>query len=211
MSRLSQIHEDYLDPDRHLWPDEDFGYEAVLAALKEHDTGRWQYNQIDCCLSGKDADLESGYYGIQLKAVDDEFAYCVARMGKTVAGDDVCLNLKPEQENDEAFFEKARQAYLDMMYECVCGCGYSGNWSGDDWFLDYDEEFKVPIVMDDENGTDAVKTVAAILSEAEKVMAPFEKEMEHIELAGSQLAGWKDARGRRMKEGRVPKCAAWMQ
>jgi hypothetical protein len=207
MSRLGQIHNDYLDPDKHLWPDEDYGFNGVLGALKKHDTGRWQYDKIDCCLSGKDADLELGYQGIQLNSIDDEFAYATVRSGKTVVGDDCCFNL-PDNASDE-LFEKARQAYLDQMYEIVCGCGYSGYWSGDDWFISYEEQIKVPIILDEENGTDGEKTAEALLAEAEKVLKPFEKEMEYLELAGSQLAGWKDARGRRMKEGRVPKCAAW--
>jgi hypothetical protein len=207
MSRLAQIHNDYLDPDMHLWPDEDYGYEGVLGALKKYDTGGWQYKEIDCCLSGKDADLELGDQGIQLNNVDDEFAYATVRGGKTVVGDDCCFNLKDD--NDEAEFEKAKEAYLEQMTELVCGCGYPGEWSGNDWFITFEEKIKVPIVLDEENGTDGEKTAEALLAEAERVLKPFEKEMEYLRLAGSQLAGWKDARGRRMREGRVPKCAAW--
>lgn len=211
MSTLSSIHNDYLDPDKHLWPDEDYGYDAILKALKDRSTNRWQYKEIDCCWTGKDADLEwQGQQGLHLDSVDDEYAYATVHAGSTQAGDDVCLNFPDDASPEE--YDKAREAYLEQMTEVICGCGYSGEWSGDDWYITTEEKIKVPVVMsEDETEVNAEAIADALIAEGEKALANWEREMKSVDLAGSQLAGWKDAKGRRMKEGRVPKCAAWKQ
>lgn len=208
MSSFTQMHNDYLDPDRHLWPDEDYGYNEVLAELKKLSSNRWQWEKIDCCWTGKDADLEAcGQQGLHLDYVDEEHAHATVHAGSTQAGIDVCLNFPDtatEEEND-----KARDAYIDQMTEVVCGCGYPGEWSGDDWYLTTEHQIKVPVVFNEDDTVNAEATAEALITEGEKSLKAWDEEMSYVDLAGCQLAGWKDAKGRRMKEGRVPKCAAW--
>ena len=79
MSRISQIHNDYLDPDTHLWPTEEWGEEIsrVLEALAAWDSGRWHYAPVSAgrgiCLTGKDSDLErSGQQGIEVLGANED-------------------------------------------------------------------------------------------------------------------------------------------
>ena len=67
------MNEDHLDPDRYLYgADADTEYEAVRELLQEHSSNRWDYDRIDCCITGKDADLDAwGHQGIELKDVKD--------------------------------------------------------------------------------------------------------------------------------------------
>ena len=61
--------------------------EAILAELKERDTGRWRWDRIHCCVTGKDADLEPwGQQGIELVSVNATTVTFYVHLGIAYAG-----------------------------------------------------------------------------------------------------------------------------
>jgi len=196
---------DYLDPDRHLgFANDEFGdlCEDIKAELRKQNDGRWEWEQIDYCFTGKDADLEPwGDQGVEVVRCDDDGVHCCAHIGKTFVGDDVCLNLQPEIENDDEAWEKAREAYLDQAQEIVAGCAVA-------------VEFTVPWENDDDD-PDLDALTKAIIAEAEKALAPLEQDLAGADEALEMLAGWKtyDENGDLVHcpEGQPGPEAAWMQ
>lgn len=176
--------ESYFDPDRYIPVDNDGSdYDALLEALKGHDTGRW-ITQVT--LSGKDADLDPcGQQGFDITDCNDEKIYLTGSCGKTVAGTDVCLNV-PDDE-----YEKAREVYLENAFEVVCGFPFAGEWSGDDWYLSDEFDLSVEWVMDDETGepdykATAVKVVAAFGERTKR----WNEEARLMDGILDRLAGW---------------------
>lgn len=95
--------------------------DAILQTLTDQSTGRWQWDRIHCCMTGKDADLEAcGQQGIELVSVTDTKVYFNVHCGTTHAGTDVSLNVQPEIENDDVKYEAALDAYLEQAQEVVC-------------------------------------------------------------------------------------------
>lgn len=183
----------------------------VIKAVKEHDTGRWVWGRIHACFTGKDADLEPwGKQGIEIVTCDEDGVSIVAHGGKTFVGDDVCLNVPPEIENDHDAYDKCRETYLEHAYEVICDCGWSGEWDGHSWWMSLHEEATVPWVYGEDGVTpDYVKTAQACIDKAQELIEPWEKEMAGVDEILNQLAGWNDSEGKRCEAGK-PACAAWM-
>lgn len=188
----------------------------LLAALKEFDTGRWQWDQIDCCLTSKNADLEPwGQQGVHLDRVtEDDVTFTVHGL-KTFAGDDVCLNLPPEIEDDDEKFEAAREAYLEYAQYVVVEGTYKhldvgemgAEWDGDSWVLSFEGEVTIPWVGDGDSMFE--DTAKAILAKAEEVIRPWEDEMVRADEMLNQLAGWIDEDGTRCEEGKPGAGSVW--
>ena len=208
-------HDDYLDPDLHLWPAEDYGFEGIQAALKKRDSGRYGWDAIDCCWTGKDADLEPwGQQGCMLISVDDEFATVEVHASKTFAGTDVTLNLPKHAEDDDEVSDGVLEIYMKQAEGIVCGCGSSGEWDGDSWLMTYKGTIKVPVIPnEDETDTDHEKTAEAIITAAEASLADWEKEIGMADEIMEVLAGWKKYNRKkelvRCKEGRPGPGSAW--
>ena len=142
-------------------------------------------------MTSKDADLEPwGQQGIEILSCDDGGVKCIAHIGKTFSGSDVCLNLPEDLERDEDTRYAAVEAYLDQAYEVVCGCGLAGEWSGDDWWLCDNVEFSVDWVMNDDT-PDYAETAKKIVKTALNKLAPLEEELQLADQLLDQLAGWK--------------------
>lgn len=190
------MNEDHLDPDKHLYGDDDgIGslFEDVLSVLREHDTGRWAYADIHCCLTGKDADLDThGQQGLQLLKVADAGDTYTATLrlhcGVTVPGTDVSLNV-PDGISD-AEYEERREHYLDIAQEAVCGFGASGDWSGDDWYLHSEQDFVVPIPLDDRDNVERDVLWARIADAYAKEVADWDRECEFMQDSLNEAAGW---------------------
>lgn len=206
---LASMHNDCLDPDRHL-PPEDYGFDLILAELKKHNTGRWRWDGIDCSWTGKDADLEPwGHQGCKLISVDEEHATVEVHAGKTFVGTDVCLNLPEHAEQDDEVLDQIHEIWMWQAQEIVCGCGASGEWDGDSWWMTSNHTIKVPVTLFDDGNVDAEKTVSAIVKAAEKSLKEWEYEIGLADKMMSVLAGWKHPNHRRCKEGRPGKGSVW--
>jgi hypothetical protein len=205
MSRIGRIIEDANDPDRHLWPapGDEFNAELshVLTELKAWDTGRWDYAPVSgdegITLSGKNADLDrGGQQGIQLVSADEEHVYFRVHAGMTIAGNDVCLNLRPRDLEDEDYCDRALELYLEQATEVVCAIPFSGYWSGDDWYVSlHGEVMRVPWEVFENHGQpegllDYGGTAAAIVKAAHEALEDWERETNMAHDALDILAGW---------------------
>lgn len=191
---FARMHNEYLDPDRQIHCADDSGddLDDLLAALKDHDTGRWDWSEIDCCLTGKDADLEPfGNQGIKILHFEEDTVHCVAHVAKTFVGGEVCLNL-PYGSSDDAI-EVAREAYLEKAQDVICRCNMVAvEWDGDDWFASFKDEFCVKIVYTSENEPDYDATARAIIDKANEIIEPIENELIATDETLDLLAGWKE-------------------
>ncbi len=210
---FTSMHNDHLDPDRAGLNDENWSveYGAIEKLLKEWSSNRWHWSRITYCLTGKDADLEShGQQGVELVSVNEDGVEFIVHGGKTVVGDEVCLNLTREQEADDTEFYKCRDAYLKQMYEFVSGSASMGEWDGDSWYMTLREDASVPwSYLNDEVTPDYEATCNAIIAKLEEVAAPWEAEMASLDHWGEVMAGWKNEAGERIKEGDPTPEAAW--
>lgn len=184
--------------------------EAILAELKERDTGRWQWDRIHCCVTSKDADLEPwGQQGIELVSVTPTKVTFYVHCGITYAGTDVCLNVPPEIEECDYKSDKALDAYLEQAQEVVCSSPGNGSWDGDSWYFSDCIKASVPVVRDSLGDADVEHTVLAMIREFERVVEPWDRETSGVSEILSQLAGWHNADGTKCEVGK-PTCAAWM-
>ncbi len=208
-------HDDYLDPDLHLWPAEDYGFENIQSALRKRSTGRWRWDAIDCCWTGKDADLEPfGNQGCILIAVDEEFATVEVHAGKTFVGLDVSLNLPKHADRSEKLSDAARDIYMKQAQGVVCGCGTSGEWDGDSWYMNYKGVIKVPIIPNEgKTDVDDEKMAEAILTAAKASLAGWEREIGLADDMLNVLAGWDRYSSKKelvpCKEGRPGPGSVW--
>ena len=210
MSRLGRILNDAHDPDRHLWPAEDFAAELseLLVALEPWDTGRWNYAPVSdgkgICLTGKDGDLEaSGHQGIELVSADEDGVTFRVRAGATFVGNDVCLNLRPRDEQNEQVFYAYREAYLAQAQEVICGIPFPGFWTGDDWYIHHESELlraEWEVFSHDGNEIefDYGGTAARIVAVAEHNLKDWEREIGIAHEILDVIAGWRDDQDERV-------------
>lgn len=211
---FTSMHNDHLDPDRAGLNDENWGldFEEVRKILDSWSSHRWPWAKITYCLTGEDADLEShGQQGVELVSVDEDGVDFIVHGGKTFAGHDVCLNIPDDTGmNDDAEWQRCLDLFLDQMYEFICGSGYPGEWSGDDWFMSFDEAASVPWSYKDDGVTpDYEATCNAIVAKLDEVIKPWEDEMVSLDHWGDVLAGWRNEAGERIKAGDPTPEAAW--
>lgn len=208
-------HDDYLDPDLHLWPAEDYGFETVKAALRKRDNGRWRWDAIDCSWSGKDADLEPfGHQGCILISIDDEFATVEVHAGKTFAGAYVALNLPRKANGSNSTYDKVLGVYMEQAEGIVCGCSSSGEWDGDSWCMTHRGIIKVPVIAnEDETDVDGEKMAESIVTAAKASLANWEREIGMADDMMEVLAGWKKYNRKKelvpCREGRPGPGSAW--
>lgn len=210
---FSSMHNDYLDPDRHL-PPEDYGFDAVLSELKKRNTGKWGWDYIDCSWTGKDADLENwGNQGCKLISVDEEHATVEVHAGKTFVGTDAALNVPKRVERSNALFEKVQSIWMEQAEMVVCDCGISGDWDGDAWLMKTNHVIKVPVELDDHGCVDAEETVEKIIKAAKESLLGWGKEIQSADDAMNVLSGWMDYNSNgelvQCKEGRPGKGSVW--
>lgn len=213
---FSSKHNDYLDPENHTNAERSEVFNAVAAKLKERDTGRWQWDEIDCCWTGKYADLDPwGYQGLHLDSVDDDYIYATAHVGKTFVGTDVTLNVPKwvdEQESCKTL-DAVHDIYMEQAEAVVCGCAVAGEWDGDSWFMSDSQKFKVAIKYNKDGETDIEAAVDALISEGEKAIAHFERELVMADQMMNQLAGWttvrRNGKTHLHKDGRPCRGSAW--
>jgi len=190
------MNEDHLDPDRYLYGVEDDDcYTEVMEILRENDSGRWDYDKIHCCITGKDADLEPwGQQGIELLGTSytrtEYHARLRVHVGKTWAGTDVCLNL-PNDISDEDY-RKAVDEYLEQAQEVVCSVPGEGYWSGDDWYVSDAFDVTVPITLNpDDDSVDKEATWQSIYAAYENAVENWDREMSYADDVLEAFAGWK--------------------
>jgi hypothetical protein len=188
---------------------EDYGFDAIKAEMKLRSTGRWDWEKAHMCLTYKDADLEPcGQQALELVKVTEDTVFFKLHCGATIVGDDVCLNLPKEIEEDDSEegqdkFSEIREIYLDQAQEIVCGCGYSGQWSGDDWWIECEVDLEVPVTLDANGAPEVDDIVDAMEAAAQESIDQWEKEMGIAHKMLDVLAGWNDHEGNRVMEGAV--------
>lgn len=160
--------------------------------LADYDTGRWSYDAIDCCLTGKDADLEPwGQQGLQLVAVSEDKIKVRLHLGKTFCGTDVCLN-KGIDWDDHDEHSKAIDEYLEQAGEVICGIPFSGEWSGDDWYICHQEDVEIDYILDSDGDADVVAIWESLRKALEPVIEQWEEEIVSADEILNVLAGWKE-------------------
>ena len=180
------MNEDHLDPDLHLWPDyDDTPASDVRLLLQENSSGRWKWDRIDCCITGKDADLEPhGQQGIELVRCSDTDAECIAHVGVTIPGTDVSLNC------DDAEYESRLASYLAGAQEIVCGIPGSGYWSGDDWYCSDEIPFTARLHFKDDDSLDTDRTWDSITKAFDEAVRRWDEETALASAALEAAAGW---------------------
>ena len=180
------MNEDHLDPDRHLWPVYDDTPESeVRELLAEYSSNRWDWERIDCCITGKDADLDPcGQQGIEVLRCSDNEAECIAHVGVTIAGLDVALNC------DDAEFEDRREDYLAIAHEIVCDLPGSGFWSGDDWYCSDEIPFTARLYFNDDDSLDQPKTWDSVRKAFDAAVKNWDEAATAANAALEQAAGW---------------------
>lgn len=202
----------------HLYPSETDVYAAEIEelrhALKLYDTGRWDFDLIDCCFTGKNADLEPwGQQGVEVISTDDEGAKCRAHIGKTFDGTDVCLNVPTNLVGmDDKEYEKYQYRYMGAAHAIVEGCGVRGEWDGDSWWMYETVDFTMPWTFT--NAEDGIPNMAAtakaIVDAAEQALEPMENELTLADRMLAQLSGWRDENGEPCQEGDPsPRCSVF--
>jgi hypothetical protein len=167
----------------------DYGLEDLRAWLRKESTGRWEWEKIDYCYTGKDADISPwGQQGVEVVSCDDGEIECMAYLLKTAVGNDICLNTLEGISDEE--YEKAREEYMETAEALVQGCGLSGEWDGDDWILLEKNDFTVPWVLGKDGVPDIEATGKAIIAKGEEVLAPIEKLAVELDKLLEEAAGW---------------------
>lgn len=148
----------------------------IRGALRERNEGR----NLDCwplCSFGwKDADLEaSGCTGIKaIVGVQEDRLEIAVGGHKTVSGGD-CLETE-----DERIVEH----YNEIAQDLVCGCGFSGEWTGDEWVVSWTDTIAVKVVhyQDQARGDDVdpAATATAIIHAAQSHVEAFEESMRTL-------------------------------
>lgn len=176
--------------------------------LDAHDTGRWHYDAIDCCLTEKDADLEPwGQQGLQLVAVSEDKIKVRLHLGKTFAGTDVCLN-KDIDWDDHEQHSKAIDEYLDQAGEVICGIPYG--WligKCDDWYICHEEDVEIDYILDSDGDADVVAIWESLGKALEPVIERWEKEIGIADDILNVLAGWKEWDADKKEYVRLPEIA----
>lgn len=117
----------------------------MLKELKKHDTKKWQYDKIDVCLTGRDADLELGQLGFSLDYVNDDEAGYTIYIGWTIPGDDVALA-------DDDNGEEAVQRYIEQAEATLTAHDIPAEWDGDSWYAHWVIKGKSPVKFDNKKG-----------------------------------------------------------
>lgn len=206
---FASMHNDYLDPDKSGLFNEDWELDCDLVRhkLKDWDTGRWDWERIDCCLTGKNADLDPwGCQGLEVSRCDEDHVTVIAHAYKTFAGTDVCLNIG-EVSDDE--YDKCLDAFLDQAQEVMCGCDSAGEWDGDSWIMTFEETLQVSWVIGVDGVVNYAATAEEIVKAVQAAIKPWEDEMVLADDIMNQLAGWRDENNDSVEEGHTPSCAAW--
>jgi len=165
--REKHIKEPYLKGVRVRW--------AKCPACKGRHTVIWEYAErkgngcFDVISFGwKDADLDAeGCTGIsELVAVEGKRIVVEASGHKTLCD--------PTYEFEFDLTEEDKDSYSEVAHSIVCDCACSGEWTGDDWSLSFNEHVKVPVVHKN-NVVDYKATAERIRKAALKCIHPYEK------------------------------------
>lgn len=185
------VSEDHLDPDKHLWPPyDDTPTSDVRELLNEGCSGRWEWERIDCCITGKNADLDPcGQQGIEVVRCSDTEAECIAHVGLTVAGTDACINC------DDKDYEARLESYLEIAQEIVCSIPGGGYWSGDDWYISDEIPFKAKLYFNDDDSLDKEKTWDSIMAAFNEAVKNWDDEAIAANNALNEAAGWRQEGG----------------
>jgi hypothetical protein len=180
---------------------------GIRQALETRDYGRWDWDQIDCSWTGKDADLEAwGDQGLHLDTITETEAVATVHILKTIAGDDVCLN--DPDESTEAEQYKARDLYLELAQEIVCD-SLPGEWDGDSWILSDAQEIRVPLVRLADGSIDSEKTADALIEAGESSCESWEETLASTEKSLNLLSGWENADGDKVPCGTITEGSVW--
>lgn len=181
--------------------------DAILAALKERDSGRWRWDKIDCCMTGKDGDLtDTGQQGIEFRHIHDGKVYFYVHCGITYAADDVSLNL-PDGVDSETW-NKALNAYLEQAQHVIRSGPGVGEWDGDGWYFSDRLECNAGLVYHD-GVFHLDATMQSIFECFDTSVEGWDREAAGVSLQLNQLAGWRNMDGT-LCEPYKPTAAAWM-
>lgn len=187
--------EAYFDPDHHAGGNNMAREQEELAKpiedmLSAHDTGSWDYGSIDCCLTGKDADLETwGDQGLQLIAVSEEKIRVRIYLMKTYDGTDVVLN-KDIDWDDYDQHSKAIDEYLEQAQEVIFGIPYDIDQSGDGWCISHEEDVEIDYIVDADGEADVEAIWESLGKAFEPIVDRWERENKMADDILNVLSGW---------------------
>ena len=141
---------------------------AILSLAESH--GHKNFHCFPLYSYGwKDADLEPwGCTGIKkIAKVDEEHVWLTIGGHKTFCD--------PTYECEYELSEEDEKDYSTVAFEIVCGVGYEGNWSGDDWSIHFTEDVQVEWVYENDE-LSYPKTAEAAIEACDKARTPFSEE-----------------------------------
>jgi len=154
-------HDDYLDPDLHLWQSEDYVGD-ILKAFSDHGY-RVDESRSEVKIGG-DYYGESGRHTIKIVYADDEVIKYTVHGVKQVDFD-------PQWSNDDQ----------ELAQEIVMVAASQGEWTGDDWVLFYDSNiFTTHLVEDDDGEIDYRSTINTIVMYSTAELASWVDEMTMV-------------------------------
>ena len=124
-----------------------------------------------CSFGWKEADLSTqGCCGIKLVQMNSYDDWRV-----TVSGHKTLCS--PTEDLEFEISDRDKETIDTVAQEIASGCGYPGEWTGDDWCLHFEETFLVPWEEEDSD-KELWRNAVAIYDTALKKCRPFEEAME---------------------------------
>lgn len=167
---FSSMHNDYLDPDRHLQSIDGTCFDKLEEEIKKLNQGR----NLDCwplCSFGwKDADLDpTGCTGIQELAEGGNEDFFYLKVGGHKA-------LFPHEKTDEEETDTEMSDLDWCEHSIVCDFPYRCEWEDDRWAASFSEVVKCEWVYSEEDGDlDIPATAKKAVEECKKVCNKFSK------------------------------------
>ena len=139
-----------------------------------HNTGCWI-----CPFGWKDADLDEGCCGVGKNNgfTRNTVKFDVGGHATFCAGFDVLQWDDNIGNLDEEDFSRIVEIYDENVQEIMCGIGYPGDWTGDDWCIYFHKDIEVPWERYLGIFRNPVKTAERIIKAAVHHTDEFEKEV----------------------------------
>ena len=192
MRSFEQMHNDYLDPDRHMagMEAEAIGemVEAMKTALKESGLeGRNHECWPILSFGWKDADLNpEGCTGIECVASANEENVTLKVGGHKRVCD-------PTYESEYDLSDEDKEEFSNVAQEIVNGAPFPGEWEGDDWCLHYSTKIKVEWPAGNPSTKRWKKSIVSrVIKAAKKALKHYREEMALMSDAMDSL--WKEVR-----------------
>lgn len=160
--------------------------DQIIEKMHERSTMNSDHSEVDCWLTGKDADLEPwGEQGLQFlhtNIIRGKYTVTVRlHLHKTVIGHGVCIN------NDACTLGE----YMAQASRLCCGTPYNSEWDTEDWHIFRTKDITIDIPFEQDDWTvDADELWDRIEQETHDTIHDWEVEIGRIDKELNELTGW---------------------